>query len=79
MEAKSDNVFIKSDDNRFINVKYIRWIQGMNDCFEVCSKSSGCAIKEGTHRVCKLNNPDSYTKIMDLISPIPVNNKGLTE
>ena len=69
MEAKTDNVFIKSDDNRFINVKYIRWFQEMNKCFEVCNKSNGCAIKEGTHRVCQVNNPDSYKKLMELIYP----------
>jgi hypothetical protein len=47
----------------------------MNDCFEVCSKSNGCVIKDQTHQVCRLNNPDSYKKIMDLISPLPDNNK----
>ena len=61
MEATTDSVFIKADNNRFLNVKYIRWVQEMNDCFEVCNKSTGCAIKDGTHRVCRLNNPDSYT------------------
>jgi hypothetical protein len=75
MEAKPDNVFIKSDDNKFVNVKYIRWVKKMNDCFEVCSKSNGCVIKDQTHQVCRLNNPDSYKKIMDLISPLPDNNK----
>jgi len=75
MEETTDSVFIKADNNRFLNVKYIRWVQEMNDCFEVCNKSTGCAIKDGTHRVCRLNNPDSYKKIIDLISPLPVNNK----
>jgi hypothetical protein len=69
METKNNNVFIKSDENRFINVTYIRWVQEINNCFEICNKSTGCAIRDGTHRVCKVNNPDSYKKIMDLIYP----------
>ena len=36
----------------------------MNDCLEVCTKSTGCNIVTmGTHRICKLNNLDSYNKL----------------
>ena len=41
----------------------------MNDCLEVCTKSDGCFIdKNGgtTHKICKLNSPDSYAKLNDL-------------
>ena len=36
----------------------------MSDCLEVCSKSTGCNINNGgTHKICKLNNLDSYNKL----------------
>ena len=53
--------YLKTDNNKIINEKHIRWVQKMGECLEVCTKSSGCSIKCGdTHRICKLNNPDSY-------------------
>jgi len=56
--------YIKTDDNKIINEKYIRWVQKMSDCLEVCTKSIGCDIDTGgTHKICKLNNPDSYDKL----------------
>lgn len=59
--------FFKTDDNRVINEKYIRWIEKMNECLEVCAKLDGCNIKEGgTHRICKINSPDSYNKLNQL-------------
>lgn len=54
--------FLKTDDNRIINEKYIRWVKKMSDCLEVCTKSNGCA-SESTHRICKTNNPFSYNKL----------------
>jgi len=37
----------------------------MSDCLEVCIKISGCNLydNEDTHKICKLNNPDSYNKL----------------
>jgi hypothetical protein len=38
----------------------------MNDCLEVCIKVRGCTMngKGGdTHKICKINNPDSYNKL----------------
>lgn len=37
----------------------------MSDCLEVCIKTPGCAIDNNgdTHKICKLNNPDSYDKL----------------
>ena len=56
--------YIKTDDNKIINEKYIRWVQKMSDCLEVCTKSTGCNIKnKETHKICKLNNLDSYNKL----------------
>lgn len=59
-----NNQFIKTDDCKIINEKYIRWIQKMDDCLQVCVKSTGCAVEhKGTHKICKLNNLDSYNKL----------------
>jgi hypothetical protein len=38
----------------------------MNDCLEIFAKSSGCYVNSNTpdtHKVCKLNNIDSYNKL----------------
>jgi hypothetical protein len=54
--------YLKTDNNKIINEKYIRWVKKMNDCLEVCTKSTGCSEKN-THRICKFNNFDSYNKL----------------
>ena len=54
--------YIKTDDNKIINEKYIRWVKKMNECLEICVKSSGCNEKNDTHRICKLNSLESYNK-----------------
>jgi hypothetical protein len=62
METK----YIKTDNNTVINEKTIRWIHKMGECLEVCSKQTGCSLdkrSEDTHRICKLNSPDSYNKL----------------
>jgi hypothetical protein len=59
-------VYLKTDDNKVINEKHIRWIKKINDCLEVCTKSDGCITKKTTHRVCKLYTPDSYKKLNSL-------------
>jgi hypothetical protein len=58
--------YIKADNDMIINEKYIRWIKKINDCLEVCTKSSGCISKYGTHQICKFNNPNSYKKLIEL-------------
>jgi hypothetical protein len=59
-----ENTYIKTDNNRIINEKYITWIKKMNDCLEVCVKTDGCSIRSGdTHKICKFNNSDSYNKL----------------
>jgi hypothetical protein len=57
------NIYFKTDENKAINEKYIRWIKKMNNCLEVCTKSNGCVVKRDTHRICKINSPDSYDKL----------------
>lgn len=56
--------YIKTDNNKIINEKHIKWVKKLNNCLEVCTKSTGCSIQNGdTHRICKLNTPDSYDKL----------------
>jgi hypothetical protein len=63
MENKQ--IYIKSDDNKIINEKCIIWVKKMDECLEVCTKSTGCSVRSGvdTHKICKLNNSDSYNKL----------------
>lgn len=56
------NSYLKTDDNKVINEKHIRWIKKISECLEVCTKSTGCSVND-THKICKLNNPDSYNKL----------------
>ena len=56
--------YIKTDNNKIINEKYIRWVKKMSNCLEVCTKSTGCSVEnKDTHRICELYNPDSYKKL----------------
>ena len=57
--------YFKTDNNMIINENCIRWVKKMNHCLEVCIKKSGCSLQsyEDTHKICKLNNPDSYNKL----------------
>jgi hypothetical protein len=54
--------YLKTDNNKIINEKHIRWVKKMNDCLEVCTKSTGCS-ENNTHRICKFNSLDSYNKL----------------
>lgn len=59
-----ETTYLKTDDNRIINEKYIRWVKKMSDCLEVCNKLAGCyGNNTDTHKICKVNNPDSYNKL----------------
>jgi hypothetical protein len=59
IKSEEPPTFLKTDDNKVINTNYIRWIAKFSECVDVCIKSDGCFITD-THRICKLNNPDSY-------------------
>jgi hypothetical protein len=63
MDIKKDNdSFIKADGNKVINERYIRWIEKVDECLEVCIKNNGCE-KHNLHKICKINNLDSYNKL----------------
>lgn len=59
--------YIKADGNKLINEKCITWVRKIDECLEVCTKSEGCGIRwtghNDTHKICKINNPDSYDKL----------------
>ena len=57
------NSYIKTDENKAINEKHIRWIKKINNCMEICTKSDGCTVGKNTHQVCKLYTPESYNKL----------------
>lgn len=61
----SKTVYFKTDNNIIINENCVRWVKKMSDCLEVCIKVSGCNLNGNgdTHKICKLNNPDSYNKL----------------
>ena len=60
----NDVSYIRTDDNKIINEKCIRWVKKMNECLYVCTKSAGCDIKHGdTHTICNSNSPASYEKL----------------
>lgn len=61
---KNPAVYLKTDDNKIINEKCIRWVNKMGECLEVCTKTTGCNLLTGdTHRICKLNNENSYHRL----------------
>lgn len=61
--------YIKADGNLLINEKCIRWVRKIDECLEVCTKSNGCGTtwvgvgNTEIHKICKINNPDSYDKL----------------
>lgn len=57
--------YLKADDNKILNAKCIIWVKKMDECLEVCTKSTGCSISNNrdTHRICKVYNLDSYNKL----------------
>ena len=55
--------FIKIDDNTIINEKGILWIKKMENCLEVCAKTTGCQLGFDTHKICKFNTPDGYNNL----------------
>ena len=61
MENK--NFYIKTDENRIINEKAIIWIKKIEECLYICTKNDGCK-NSNTHKICKINNYDEYTKLI---------------
>lgn len=60
--------YIKTDNNKILNMTHIRWVQKMSECMEVCTKSTGCEVKCDTHRICKIYNESSYEKLNNIFN-----------
>lgn len=64
-----DNRYIKTDSNKIINEKCIKWVRKMEECLYVCTKSDGCLLpttwnnNNTTHLICKNKSPESYEKL----------------
>jgi len=58
-----DVKYLKTDDNKIINETSILWVKKMDDCLDVCVKSTGCGNHGDTHKICLLNNQESYNKL----------------
>ena len=59
-----NTTYIRTDDNKIVNENCIKWVKKMDECMNICTKSIGCGGfmgVEGTHKVCKTNNINSYT------------------
>jgi hypothetical protein len=55
--------YLKTDNNKVINEKCIRWVKKMDECLEVCLKANGCFGSGDIHRICKSTNLNSYKKL----------------
>jgi hypothetical protein len=67
--SHNKTTFIKADDNTLINEKCISWVKQMDECLIVCAKKDGCDRDWlTTHKICKINNPDSYNKFIDIFN-----------
>ena len=55
-----ENKYIKTDNNKLINIKKINWIKKYKECILVCTKSNACPMYSGVLEICKKNNLDSY-------------------
>jgi len=62
---ENNQSYIKMDNNIIINEKCIKWVKKIDECLDVCIKSTGCSLRSGvdTHKICKINNSDSYNKL----------------
>jgi hypothetical protein len=60
--SDNNNSYIKTDNNKAINEKCIKWIKKIDECLYVCTKSTGCYMRD-THTICKINNESSYNKL----------------
>jgi len=57
--------YIKTDNNKIINEKAIKWVQKIDECLYICTKSMGCSINIDCHKLCKINEKESYDNIVN--------------
>ncbi len=47
------NDYIVIEKNKILNTKAIRWIEEYDNCYELCTKQSGCKVGSDTQSICK--------------------------
>jgi len=57
--------YIKTDNNKIVNEQAIKWVQKIDECLHICTKSMGCLIGQDSHKLCKINEPESYNKFVN--------------
>jgi hypothetical protein len=64
MDQKRE-IYLKTEDEKILNIKSINWIKKMDDCLKVCTKNGSSSVNHqyNTHKICKSNNIDSYAKL----------------
>lgn len=63
---ENQNHYIKTDKNALLNEKAIVWVKKMNECLEVCMKTTGCSTHpylKDTHTICQIHSPKDYAKL----------------
>jgi len=63
MENNTKISYIKTDDNKIINERCIRWVKKIEECLQICTKSDGCTGGVDTHNVCKINNINDFLRL----------------
>ena len=59
MEQNKETIYFKTDEDKVISERHIRWVKKMGTCLAVCQKMNGCGETD-THKICEWNNPISY-------------------
>lgn len=61
--------YVQAEGGKYINPNFIYWIKQIDECYNLCTKSTGCYDDtSGTHKICKSKNPTGYNKITQLIN-----------
>ena len=63
MNVNNQVSYIKTDDNKILNEKCIKWVKKMDQCLEVCIRTNGCRVGLNTHVICKSINEEGYNKL----------------
>jgi hypothetical protein len=62
-DRNKDN-FLKIDNDTVINTNFIRWMQQVEGCIEVCTIMTGCnGRSKSPHTVCKKSAPEAFEKL----------------
>ena len=62
MNVNNQVSYIKTDDNKILNEKCIKWVKKMDECLQICMKTNGCDGIKDTHNICKMHQIKSSRK-----------------